>query len=375
MIEFARVLTFLLVLSVLVVLHEFGHYIFARRNGVHVNEFSVGMGPRLLGWKSRRTGTQYSLRALPIGGYCAMYGEDAAKGEAAQQRAFRDEQIETQRLSDDANFQAKSAWQRLRIILAGPAMNLVLAYVILLVSALAFGVESNGSQQIVFQVLPHSPAAVHGLKLGDRIVAVNGTTITSGDQLLNTIHGMLGKRADIAYVTPSGAERSFDTVVPRCPPPLSPHWGCIGFSAFWSYAHVGLGKALAASFDEYGTVADNVFLSIGLLVTHFQQYSSQVTGVVGMGQAATTIESFGWGPYLQLAATISFALGLFNLLPIPALDGGRAAFIIAELLRGKPVDPEKEGMVHFAGFVVLMMLMIVIAVHDISRIASGQGVL
>jgi regulator of sigma E protease len=373
-IEFERVVTFLVVLSVLVVLHELGHYIFARLNGVHVNEFSVGMGPRLLGWKSPRTKTQYSLRALPIGGYCAMYGEDAAKGEAAQQRAFREEK-EEHRPSDDANFQAKTAWQRLRIILAGPAMNLILAYVILLIGAFAFGVQSDASQQVVFQVLPHSPAAKHGLKLGDRIVAVNGKTIASGTQLLNTIHGMLGKTATIAYTTPSGVQRTFDTVVPRCPPPLSPHWGCIGFSAFPQYAHVGFAQALSASFNEYGSVADNVFMSVALLVTHFQQYSSQITGVVGMGQAATTIESFGGGPYLQLAATISFALGLFNLFPIPALDGGRAAFIIAELLRGKPVDPEKEGMVHFAGFVVLMILMLVIAAHDISRIASGQGVL
>lgn len=374
MIEFLRVVTFLVVLSVLVVLHELGHYIFARVNGVHVNEFSVGMGPRLLGWKSRRTGTQYSLRALPIGGYCAMYGEDAGKGEAEQQRAFRDEK-EEHRPADDANFQAKTAWQRLRIILAGPAMNLILAYVILLVGALAFGVESSGSQQVVFQVLPHSPAAVHGLKLGDRIVGVNGKTIASGTDLLNTIHAMLGKRAMITYQMPNGGERSFQTIVPRCPAPLNPRWGCIGFSAFPAYAHVSVGKAVMASFDEYGNVADNVFMSVALIVTQFQKYSSQITGVVGMGQAATTIESFGGGPYLQLAATISFALGLFNLFPIPALDGGRAAFIIAELLRGKPVDPEKEGMVHFAGFVVLMILMLVIAAHDISRIASGQGVL
>ena len=94
-----------------------------------------------------------------------------------------------------------------------------------------------------------------------------------------------------------------------------------------------------------------------------------------MGQVAATVQDWGWGPYFSLAATISFALGLFNLLPIPALDGGRAAFIIAELIRGRPVDPEKEAMVHIAGFAALMALIMLVAFHDIVRIVSGQGVM
>jgi regulator of sigma E protease len=374
LIEFERILLFLLVLSVLVILHELGHYIVARRNGVHVDEFALGFGPKIFGWRRPQTGTLYSLRLLPIGGYCAMYGEDARASEAAQQREFREHHDEAPQRTADQNFQAKTAWQRLRIIAAGPFANFIIAYVVLLAGALAFGVQSSGTQQVVFQVLPHSPAAIHGLRTGDRIDSVNGTAITSGTEMLNTIHGLLHKHATIDYVAPNGTHHSFSTIVPPCSAPMSPHLGCIGFAAFPAYEHVGVGKALVASVNEYGSVADSVFLSIGLLVTQFHQYSGQITGVIGMGQAATTIQSFGGGPYLQLAATISFALGLFNLLPIPALDGGRIAFLIAELLRGKPVDPEKEGMVHFAGFVVLMMLMVVIAVHDISRIASGQGV-
>ena len=112
-----------------------------------------------------------------------------------------------------------------------------------------------------------------------------------------------------------------------------------------------------------------------LLVTQFAKYAPEIAGPIGMGQVAATVQDWGWGPYFSLAATISFALGLFNLLPIPALDGGRAAFIVAELIRGRPVDPEKEAMVHIAGFAALMALIMLVAFHDIVRIVSGQGIM
>jgi regulator of sigma E protease len=375
---FGKVVTFLVMLSVLIVLHELGHFIVARRSGVHVNEFSVGMGPKILGWKSPRTGTQYSLRALPIGGYCAMFGEDAKEGEAEQQREYREHHDAPPRPGADANFQAKSAWQRLGIIVAGPFANFVVAYIILLVGALAFGVASDTVQPVVAEVVHDSPAALHGLKPGDRILALDGVTVASGDALMNVIHASLGKSLTVDYER-NGARYEFDAQPVTCASigsvqPQIRNKGCIGFTPAPAFARVGVGAAFVASASEYGDVADNVVGSLGLLVTHFTTYASQVSGVVGMGQAATTIQSFGWGPYLTLAATISFALGLFNLLPIPALDGGRMAFVIAEIIRGKPVDPEREGIVHLAGFAVLMMLMLVIAAHDISRIASGQGV-
>lgn len=380
LVGFGKVVTFIVMLSILVILHELGHFIVARRNGVHVNEFSVGFGPLIASWKSPKTGTQYSARALLIGGYCAMYGEDAKTGEAAQQREFREQRESSPQPADETNYQSKTAWQRLRIIVAGPAMNFILAYAIILVGTLAFGVISTQSAlNVVADVATNSPAAIEGLKIGDRIVALDGVPVTSGNQLTDVIHHSLGKTITVDYVR-NGIRYEFSAKPVPCGT-LNPQIasserndGCIGFEPAPAYAHVGVAQALGASVDEYGEVADDVFVSLGLIVTHFQQYSSQVTGVIGMGQAATTIQDFGWGAYFKLAATISFALGLFNLLPIPALDGGRAAFIIAELIRGKPIDPEREGMVHFAGFVVLMMLMVVIAVHDISRIASGRGV-
>ncbi len=371
-VEIDKIITFLVMLSVLIVLHELGHYIVARRNGVHVMEFAVGFGPKLFGWVSPRTGTLYSLRLLPIGGYCAMEGEDNKTSEAEQQREFRAAPKDASN-----NFQAKNPWRRLAIILAGPAANFVLAYIILLIGAIAFGVPSDKiARAVVMSVLQGSPADKAGLRPGDHIVGVStqGKKVTGADDLINTIHASLGKTLDVTYQR-DGVNKLIEIAPAPCPPPLSPKMGCIGFSPEPAFERVSLLQALRYSALEYGNVADNTFASLGMLVTHFTKYAGQTYGVVGMGQVAGIVQDFGWGPYLTLAATLSFALGLFNLLPIPALDGGRAAFIIAELVRGKPVDPDKEALVHLAGFAALMALMLLVAFHDIARIFSGQGVL
>jgi regulator of sigma E protease len=370
LVGFGKVVTFLVMLSILIVLHELGHFVLARRNGVKVNEFSLGFGPRLAGWTSPRSGTTYALRALPIGGFCAMEGEDNRVSEAEQQREFR-----TQPQVAENNFQAKSPWRRLAIILAGPLANFLLCYLILLTAALAFGVASDkANQPVVGEVLPASPAAIAGIRPGDRIVGINNVTIANGKGLIDTIHGALGKKLDLVYER--NGIRTEVYVTPRpCPAQVGKGLGCIGFSPVPAYERVGIGRAVRESASEFVAIANQTFGGIALLVTQFAKYAPQIAGPIGMGQVAATVQDWGWGPYFSLAATISFALGLFNLLPIPALDGGRAAFIVAELIRGRPVDPEKEAMVHIAGFAALMALIMLVAFHDIARIVNGQGVM
>jgi regulator of sigma E protease len=364
-----KVITFLVMLSILVVLHELGHFVLARRNGVRVNEFSVGFGPRLAEWTSPRSGTRYALRIFPIGGYCAMEGEDNKTSEAQQQREFL-----STRTGADGNFQAKSPWQRLAIILAGPFANFVLCYIILLIGALAFGVASDKAQPVVGEVIASSPAQIAGIRPGDRIVSLNGVAITNGKMLVDTIHASLGKRLDLTYERNGTRTEIYVTPKP-CPASVGKNLGCIGFSPVPAYERVGFAEAVRQSGAEFSSIADQTLAGIVLLVTQFAKYAPQVSGPIGMGQVAVTVQDWGWGPYFSLAATISFALGLFNLLPIPALDGGRAAFIIAELIRGRPVDPEKEAMVHVAGFAALMALIMLVAFHDIARLVNGQGVM
>jgi regulator of sigma E protease len=355
-----KILTFLVMLSVLVVLHEAGHFFAARRNGIRVLEFSVGMGPRLFSRASERSGTLYSLRALPIGGYCLMLGEDGGKADGAV---------------PPESFPAATPWRRLAVIVAGPVMNFILAYVILLVGAVAFGVAGDRTAPVVGRVLPNTPAARIGLEPGDRIVRIDGIPITDAQEMLDRIHGALGRRIALAWVHDGMlVER---TVVPQaCPSAALRGEGCIGFEPLPVplYQHVGPAQLIADVDREYATIAGQTIQSVVLLVTHFSRYAGDVSGPVGIAQAAVTVQSFGWGPYFTLAALLSFALGLFNLLPFPALDGGRGLFVVIELVRGKPIDPDKEAWVHMVGFAAVLALLAVVTLHDIARIASGRGI-
>lgn len=369
-----KIALFIVMLSVLIVLHEYGHFLIARLNKVRVLEFAVGMGPLIWGWKSPRSGTQYSLRAFPIGGYCAMHGEDNKTSEADQQREFREQRIVTVngREYDDDNFQAKGPWRRLAIVAAGPIANFILAFVILLVSAVAFGVSSDHPQPVIQMVQPGSPAAHAGLRVNDRIVAIDGRSVDGGQALVTLIHHSLGKKLAITYAR-DGAQLRVNVTAGHCPPPESSSWGCIGFVPVDTLERVPFRDAVVAAGYAFVGFGQQTFGSLALLVTHPVQYGGQVSGVVGMGQAAMTIQDWGWGYYLGFAALISFALGVFNLLPLPALDGGRAAFIVGELLRGKPVDPEKEAWVHITGLAVLIALMIVINFNNVVQIIQGKG--
>jgi regulator of sigma E protease len=372
LVNIEKILVFLIVLSVLVVLHEYGHFLLARANKVRVLEFAVGMGPLIFGWRSKRSGTLYSFRALPIGGYCAMHGEDNKTSEAEKQREFRETVIVNGKEYDHDNFQAKTPWQRLAIVVAGPVANFILTLAILFVSAVVFGVQSDKPQPLVGYIEPNSPAQHVGLKTNDRLVAINGKSVEGGTQLVNLIHHSLGKRLAITYRR-AGQTTTVNVTPAHCPAPAPKTQGCIGFLPVQAFEHVSLGEAVRASFVGFGNIAQQTFGSLALLVSHPAKYGSQISGVVGMGQAAMTIQDWGWGYYLGFAALISFALGVFNLLPLPALDGGRAAFILGEVVRGKPVDPEKEAWVHITGFAVLIALMLVINFYNVVQIVQGKG--
>jgi regulator of sigma E protease len=364
-----KIAVFLLMLSILVVLHEGGHFLLARWNGVAVNDFAVGFGPTLLKWTSPRSGTNYRLNLLPIGGYCAMQGEDGNTNEAAQQRTFRAKAGER---SAADNFQGKTTWQRLSIVVAGPVANFILAYVILFVAAVAFGTVSTTFSTTIGPVQPGTPAAKAGLQIGDKIVAIDGVTYTNGDKLVGKIQGSAGRPLQLTILR-HGSELTV-TVTPAAFKEKGRTIGRIGFLRIPEYKRVGPVEAIAAAGDEYVQTVVMQLNGYGALITHPVQNAANISGVIGMERAASAYQDIGWAPYLSLAAAISIALGVLNLLPFPALDGGRAVFILAEMLRGRPVEPEKEALVHVTGFAVLMVLMVFVAYHDIANIVSGKGV-
>jgi regulator of sigma E protease len=388
-----KIVVFLLMLSVLVVLHEGGHFLLARLNGVRVNDFAVGFGPTLLKWTSPRSGTNYRLNLLPIGGYCAMQGEDGKTSEAEQQRQFREEHESrsaataggvavTERpvvveppvtaSSANDNFQAKTTWQRLSIVVAGPVANFVLAYVILVVAAVTFGVASATWSTEVGPLQPGSPGAKAGLQLGDRIVSIDGAAYADGNKLVKKIEGSAGVPLRVGFVR-KGTLGTV-TITPRADKDGTRTVGRIGFTRIPQFQRVGLGAALTMAWFEFADQTIGQLTGVAELIMHPVQHASSLSGVIGMERAASATQDLGWGLYLSLAAAISIALGILNLLPFPALDGGRGVFIVAEMLRGRPVDPEKEALVHVTGFAILMVLMVFVAYHDIANILSGKGV-
>jgi regulator of sigma E protease len=363
-----QIIVFLLMLSVLVVLHEYGHFIVARLNGVRVTDFAMGMGPTLLKWTSPRSGTNYRLNLLPIGGYCQMKGEDGQSTQAEQQRAFR----KTAADYEPDNFQAKTPLQRLAIVAAGPIANFIVALVLLFGGALAFGVPTGGLSPTIYQLLPGMPAERAGLMSGDTIVSVDGRSVRDGKALVDLIHASAGKRLHLGYRR-AGQLGAVDVTPVVHKNANGTQEGRVGFAPLPMSERVGVADAWRGTWSQFTNVVASTAGVLGALVTHPSTVAGQVQGPIAMARASAQAQQFGPFIFLSLAAMISISLGIFNFLPIPALDGGRAVFILVEMVRGRPVDPEKEALVHVGGFAVLIALMLAVSFHDISSAIAGRS--
>ena len=362
-----QIIVFLLMLSVLVVLHEYGHFLVARRNGVRVTDFACGFGPTLLKWTSPRSGTVYRLNAFPIGGYCQMKGEDGKSNEAEQQREFRNGAV-----YDADNFQAKTPLQRLAIVIAGPIANFIVALVLFVGGALVFGVPGNVPTNVIYQVVPGMPAAKAGMRAGDRIVSVDGRPVRDGNALVDTIHGSTGKLLHLVYER-NGVARELDLTPVSAASPNGKVEGHLGFAPLPQTQRVGVAEAASVGWNQFTGVIGMTLGSLGALLTHPAAVAGQFQGPIWIARVSAQAQQFGPYIFLSLAGMISISLGIFNFLPIPALDGGRAVFILFEMLRGKPVDPEKEALVHVGGFAVLIALMLAVSFHDVTAAMSGKS--
>lgn len=365
-----KIALYLLALSGVIVIHELAHLGAARYFGVFVEEFAVGMGPKIWGFTSPKTGTRWSVRALPIGGYCAMRGEDKGKpGESSSPEDFR----------------TKSPWQRLGIVVAGPIANLAFAYLLIFIGIGLFARQEMPVKPVIGTIIPHSPAARAGLHPGMRILSIGDQTINTPSTAIAAIHKRLRQPTDIV-VLDGGAHRTV-TVTPE-PCPGRPELGCIGFVAApvpeitgvyrWRFDQHPIQSRLEAllqmSTSTYGQLVQESFDSFAMLATHFQRYSGQVVGPIGMGQAAIAVQNFGWDVYFIFIGSISFIIGIANLLPIPGLDGGRLLFIVVELARRRPVNQAIEARIHIGGLIALLALMLIVGMHDIARIAAHRSV-
>ena len=335
----------LLVFSVIILFHEFGHFLLAKLNKITVVEFSLGMGPRLLSFEAG--GTRYSWKLLPFGGSCMMLGEDGEEEE-------------------EGSFGSKSVWARMSVIAAGPIFNFLLAFIMALfiVGNLGYDVP------VLLNVTEGMPAANAGLQAGDRIVKMNGKRIHLYREVQN--YSMFHQGETVIFQYERDGELHEATVTPELTNG-SYKYGIGGNINYRQKTNV-LETLEYSAYEVYYWI-DTTVSSLGLLFKGGVQLDD-MSGPVGVVDAIGTTyhESrdegafYVWMNLLNIAILLSANLGVMNLLPIPALDGGRLIFLIVEAIRRRRVEPELEAKIHFAGLMLLMLLMVVVMFNDVKKL-------
>jgi len=324
-----------IIFGILVFVHEFGHFIAARLNGVRVLELAIGMGPRVI---SRQKGeTVYSLRLFPLGGFCRMLGENPDE------------------INEPGSLPGTAPARRAAIMAAGPVMNLLLSILLFfIIFYFIVGVQYL-DRSTIGNVLPGTPAESAGLQEGDEIAAINGEPVEKWEEVVRVIEKDPGEEL-VLLVRRDGMIKEFTLIAEPSPESGKGKIGITPLVQKYQFR-----RALGSSFEQFGMIIASIF----------QVFTGQVpldiTGPVGIVITIGAVARTGIVNLLWLTALISISLGLVNLLPIPALDGGRLLFILIEALRGRPIDPEKEGMVHFIGFALLLLLILLVTYNDLLR--------
>lgn len=367
-----NVVTLLLMLTVLITVHEWGHFIMSKKFGVHVYEFAIGMGPKILAFRIPNDPTLYTIRALPIGGYNQLAGET-------------DE--DDKNLSKDKFLCNKSKLQRLLILCAGVFMNFVTAIVFLFI--IAFGWGYTEQRSIIGTVDEGSPAAEAGLREGDRIIEYNGKKVSSWDEI--TIVGALKSSNDYKtykVVHEDGKEEEFkitpaDYVVyendyyriteentkEKIASDLNKKVDeleitkLVGIGAS-NKKYTGFINALKYAFTKFWTLTKLLVYTLVCLFTG-QLGLSALSGPVGMYKVVGEVAKFGIANIIYLTAYLSINLGVINILPFPAFDGGHVLFLGIEAITKKKVSPTVENIFHTIGFILIFLLMIIVTGHDI----------
>ena len=374
------ILLFILIIGLLIFLHEFGHYFAAKRNGIGVTEFAIGMGPKLFSW--RRKETLFSVRIIPIGGYCLFLGDDSGLVPEDEEEAGEEMDEEERKKNEEFRathaYASKNVWQRISVVLAGPFVNMLVAF---LFACLLIGLVGATDTKIS-AVSEDYPAGKAGLQAGDVITKLDHTRvhIFKDISLYMTMHQ--GEELTIEFTR--NGERKTTTLVPEYNEEEKRY--LIGIKASPRKDHLNILEVVKYGWYEFTYNAGAVIKSLGMLVTGKLSFND-LSGPVGIAGTVNDIvnevtedtkeEGFWVTVYwvfinmLSFTVLISANLGIMNLLPIPGLDGGRLIFLIVEVFRGKPVPKKYEGIVTAIGFVLLLLLMVAVFFNDIRKLIWG----
>ncbi len=333
---------FIIILSITIFVHELGHFIFAKKAGIYVYEFCIGMGPRIFKFKRKNDETEYGIRLFPIGGFCSMAGEG----------------VEVDKnIPKDKNLQSKTWLQRFLTIVAGVMFNFIFALIILITIGFLNGNPNN--KPIISQVPVDSPSYEAGLMSGDLIKSLNGTKIDTIDKLLIEYQINYGKTLELEILR--NGEIKKVTITPY----ETEDGYSYGFSLDSSVKY-GFFEGIKYGFSKFFSLIEQMFLVITYLITGKLSLSN-LSGPVGIYNIVGESAKAGLINLIYFTGYLSINVGFINLLPIPAFDGGRILFLVIEKIRRKPIKPEIENTIHGVGLVLLMILMVVITYNDIIR--------
>lgn len=336
-----HILLAIAVFGLLIFIHEFGHYLCARLCGVGIHEFSIGMGPAIFGWTSKKTGIRYGIRLLPVGGYVSMVGEDE---ESDREDAFGN----------------KSVWKRILIVTAGPIMNLLLGFFAMLI--LVVSTAPLGGTTIVYPddgTVHVSDAA--GLDSEDVILKVENVRVHTANELTYEVIHQGDKPLDFTILR-NGEKMVIEDVVFSSQEELGVTFGTCDFGVR-AEKFTFLNVIKHTFFRSISTVKMIIDSFVDLLTGRYGVES--VSGPVGITQAIGESTQYGFSSFLYLFVVITVNLGVFNLFPIPALDGGRLLFLLVEAVIRKPINKNVEGIIHFVGLVIMLGLVAVVTIKDI----------
>lgn len=359
---FINVVPFLILLTILVFVHELGHYLVARYNGVKVEVFSIGFGPTLFGWKSA-SGTHWKVSLIPFGGYIKMTNEDEIFAIEKEPKKKKDAPL----ASD--SFLTKSPWQRMAISVAGPGANYLFALVMMAFIFMTYGQRVPLPGALIGNVHKESAAQTAGIQSGDKILEADGKRVDSVEELQKTIASHVDQPLTLKLLRPDSDQTVLVTVQPtavdvrgktigRLGVELTPLFNTVINSPF---------SAIKNAFLETVDISVGTIKALGQMIIG-ERSAEGLTGPIGIASLTGKIAKHGLSELLMLAALLSINLGLINLFPIPVLDGGHILFLFIEGIRGKPVTEKAQEFALKIGFGIIMLLIVYSFWNDLSRL-------